>query len=73
MDDFPGWLGSGIMILLDVLAVSLLMSHEQKQQRRILRMERQRLEAWAEIRAEEIAEEKITEKIIAEKLYNPEH
>lgn len=73
MGDFPAWLGISIVILLDVLAVSLLMSHEQKQQRKILRMERQRLEAWAEIRAEELAEAKITERLIEDKLYKPEH
>ena len=57
-----------IMLLADAVVVSLLMAHEQKQNMKLLRSERKRLEAWAEARAEQLAEERIREMQRTEKL-----
>ena len=57
-----------IMYLVGAVAVSLLMAHEQKQNRKLLHSERKRLEAWAEARAEQLAEERIREMQRTEKL-----
>lgn len=68
LTELPSWAGITIMLLADVVAVSLLMAHEQKQTRKLLRSERKRLKAWAEDYAEQRAEELYQARLRNEKL-----
>ena len=68
MIELPPWAWVTIMLLTDVVAVSLLMSHEQKQMRKLLRAEKKRLESWSEARAEQLADERFREMQLAEQL-----
>ena len=66
--DLPPWAWVTIMLLTDVVAVSLLMSHEQKQNIKLLRTEKKRLEEWAEARAELLADERLRKMQLEEKM-----
>ena len=68
LTELPPWAWVTVMLLTDVVAVSLLMSHEQKQNRKLLRAEKKRLEEWAEARAEQLADERFREMQLAEKM-----
>lgn len=68
LTELPCWAGITIMLLADVVAVSLLMAHEQKQTRKLLRSERKRLKEWAEDYAEQRAEELYQARLRNEKL-----
>lgn len=68
LTELPSWAGITIMLLADVVAVSLLMAHEQKQTRKLLRSERKRLKVWAETYAEQRAEELYQERLRSENL-----
>lgn len=68
MSEFPVWLDVLITLLVYSVAVSLLMAHEQKQLRKLLRSERKRLKKWAEDYADQSAEERFREMQRTEKL-----
>lgn len=68
LTELPSWAGITIMLLADVVAVSLLMAHEQKLTRKLLRSERKRLKEWAEDYAEQRAEELYQARLRNEKL-----
>lgn len=68
LSELPPWVGVTILLLIDVAVVSLLMAHEQRQNQKLLRSERKRLEEWSEIRAEQIAQENFTNWMIEQRI-----
>ena len=66
--DMPPWAWVTIMLLTDVVAVSLLMSHEQKQMRKQLRAERKMMQAENDARIELLAEKRFREMKLDEQM-----
>lgn len=66
--DLPPWAWVTIMLLTDVVAVSLLMSHEQKQMRKQLRAERKMMQAENDARIELLAEKRFREMMLDEQM-----
>lgn len=61
LTDLPAWAGFSILLLVDALVLSLARAHDQRQNRRYLHAETERIERWAEERAEQLANERISE------------
>lgn len=68
LTDLPAWAGFSILLLIDALVLALARAHDQRQMAKLLHSERHRLSAWAEERADQLAEAKFTEKMNEERL-----
>lgn len=68
LSEMPGWAGMSILLLLDLFVISVMRAYDQRQNRRYLHAERERMAKWAEERAEQLAGAKYTEYMIQERL-----
>jgi hypothetical protein len=68
LTDLPSWAGFSILLLIDALVLALARAHDQKQMWKILHSERQRMSAWAEEHADQLAEAKVRERLIEERM-----
>ena len=68
LTDLPAWAGFSILLLIDIIALSVAREHDRRNVIRILHSERQRLSAWAEQRADQLAEAQVRERLIEERM-----
>lgn len=68
LTDMPEWAGFSILLLIDALVLSLARAHDQREMQKLMHSERQRMSAWAEERADQLAEAKVREQLIEERM-----